>query len=249
MIKQVSLHLFHIFQNAYENVQNKFHLVNVSLKKTCQHHWEWRIWPTANRPWRVWWIVRFSIILPVEISPILNRHWLHRLSRSVIDQVQHILDILPNHQRQRLLVKKTNATYLSGPLGSSIKTTILLPTLMITDCDRLQTDIIELDEYEPEKEWQRARPELRSLLNDRMPQAVRWSNDNTRLFSSFNKSSEEERQRKRTKRNQMTNEKVICFCSCCLGDSIGKVDGCRVYWRLLRRLKISALEREEENKV
>jgi hypothetical protein len=69
--------------------------------------------------------------------------------------------------------QKTNATYLSGPLGSSIKTRILLPTLMITDCDRLQTDIIELDEYEPEKEWRRARPELRSLLNDRMPQAVR----------------------------------------------------------------------------
>ena len=64
--------------------------------------------------------------------------------------------------------QRTNATYLSA-----MKTAIPLPTLMITDCDRLQTDIIELDEYEPEKEWRRARPELRSLLNDRMPQAVR----------------------------------------------------------------------------
>lgn len=74
----------------------------------------------------------------------------------------------------------TNATYLSSSsasTSSSIPTaslkTLLLPTVMITDCDRLQTDIIELDEFEPEKDWRRARRELRVLLNDRMPQAVR----------------------------------------------------------------------------
>ncbi|CAF3746604.1 unnamed protein product [Rotaria sordida] len=74
----------------------------------------------------------------------------------------------------------TNATYLSSSSTStsssipitSIKT-MPLPTVMITDCDRLQTDIIELDDFEPEKDWRRARPELRLLLNDRMPQAVR----------------------------------------------------------------------------
>jgi len=68
----------------------------------------------------------------------------------------------------------TNATYLSSSSAStsSIKT-MPLPTVMITDCDRLQTDIIELENFEPEKDWRRARPELRLLLNDRMPQAVR----------------------------------------------------------------------------
>lgn len=66
----------------------------------------------------------------------------------------------------------TNATYLSSssastsssiPLGS-LKTTPL-PTVMITDCDRLQTDIIELDDFEPEKDWRRAQHELRLLLD------------------------------------------------------------------------------------
>ena len=76
----------------------------------------------------------------------------------------------------------TNATYLSSSSAStsssssnrttSIKT-IPLPTVMITDCDRLQTDIIELEDFEPEKDWRRARPELRLLLNERMPQACR----------------------------------------------------------------------------
>ena len=74
----------------------------------------------------------------------------------------------------------TNATYLSSSstsTSSSIPTTSIksmpLPTVMITDCDRLQTDIIELEDFEPEKDWRRVRPELRLLLNDRMPQAVR----------------------------------------------------------------------------
>jgi hypothetical protein len=75
----------------------------------------------------------------------------------------------------------TNATYLSSSstsTSSSIPTTtsiksMPLPTVMITDCDRLQTDIIELDNFEPEKEWRRVRPELRLLLNTRRPQAVR----------------------------------------------------------------------------
>ncbi|CAF4842703.1 unnamed protein product, partial [Rotaria socialis] len=59
----------------------------------------------------------------------------------------------------------TNATYLSSSSASkssSILTTSMktmpLPTVMITDCDRLQTDIIELDDFEPEKDWRRARP-------------------------------------------------------------------------------------------
>ncbi|CAF1429788.1 unnamed protein product [Adineta steineri] len=74
----------------------------------------------------------------------------------------------------------TNATYLSSSstsTSSSIPIASLkrapLPTVMITDCDRLQTDIIELDDFEPEKDWRRAQPELRLLLNDKMPQAVR----------------------------------------------------------------------------
>ena len=64
----------------------------------------------------------------------------------------------------------THATYLTS--SSSIKP-LPLPTVMITDCDRLQTDIIELEHFEPEKEWRRVKPELRLLLNERMPQAVR----------------------------------------------------------------------------
>ncbi len=75
----------------------------------------------------------------------------------------------------------TNATYLSSSSASTSSSsnrttstkTMPLPTVMITDCDRLQTDIIELEDFEPEKDWRRARPELRLLLNERMPQAVR----------------------------------------------------------------------------
>lgn len=69
----------------------------------------------------------------------------------------------------------TNATYLSTSTSSKKPSTRLLPTLMITDCDRLQTDIIELDDFEPEKDWRRQlmRPELRFLLNERMPEVVR----------------------------------------------------------------------------
>lgn len=68
----------------------------------------------------------------------------------------------------------TNATYLSSlsHRTSSIKP-LPLPTVMITDCDRLQTDIIELEHFEPEKDWRRIQPELRLLLNERMPQTVR----------------------------------------------------------------------------
>jgi hypothetical protein len=51
---------------------------------------------------------------------------------------------------------------------SSIKT-IPLPTVMITDVDRLQTDIIELENFEPEKEWNYTRSQLRYFLNDRIP--------------------------------------------------------------------------------
>ncbi|CAF0744067.1 unnamed protein product [Didymodactylos carnosus] len=54
----------------------------------------------------------------------------------------------------------TQATYISTQL----------PVVMVTDCDRLQTDIIELDDFEPEKDWRRAMvSELRCLLNDKMP--------------------------------------------------------------------------------
>lgn len=69
----------------------------------------------------------------------------------------------------------TNATYLSTSTSLKRPPCLLLPTLMITDCDRLQTDIIELDDFEPEKDWRRhaARPELRLLLNERMPEVVR----------------------------------------------------------------------------
>ena len=70
--------------------------------------------------------------------------------------------------------QRTNATYLSSSTSVKKPPPLLLPTLMITDCDRLQTDIIELDDFEPEKDWRRhARPELRFLLNERMPQVVR----------------------------------------------------------------------------
>lgn len=72
--------------------------------------------------------------------------------------------------------QRTNATYLSSSTTTKKPppSRLLLPTLMITDCDRLQTDIIELDDFEPEKDWRRhARPELRFLLNERMPQVVR----------------------------------------------------------------------------
>lgn len=60
----------------------------------------------------------------------------------------------------------TTATYVST---RSTTKSIALPTVMITDVDRLQTDIIELEDFEPEKEYNRARSQLRFLLNDRLP--------------------------------------------------------------------------------
>jgi len=64
----------------------------------------------------------------------------------------------------------TSTTYVSSQ--SSIKT-IPLPTVMITDVDRLQTDIIELENFEPEKEWNSTKSQLRFLLNDRIPQQMK----------------------------------------------------------------------------
>jgi hypothetical protein len=108
-----------------------------------------------------------SIILPSPTKPLLTRF---------VNLKRHSSQSSTNTTFSQI----TNATYLSSSSAStsssnpttSIKT-IPLPTLMITDCDRLQTDIIELEDFEPEKDWRRARPELRLLLNDRMPQAVR----------------------------------------------------------------------------
>lgn len=64
--------------------------------------------------------------------------------------------------------RMTSATYVSSQ--SSTKS-IPLPTVMITDVDRLQTDIIELEDFEPEKEYTRSNSRLRCLLNDRLPQS------------------------------------------------------------------------------
>lgn len=61
----------------------------------------------------------------------------------------------------------TSATYMSS---QSTTKSIPLPTVMITDVDRLQTDIIELEDFEPEKEFIRPNARLRCLLNDRLPQ-------------------------------------------------------------------------------
>jgi hypothetical protein len=63
----------------------------------------------------------------------------------------------------------TNTTYLSSHL--SIKSN-LLPTIMITDVDRLQTDIIELENFEPKQEFYRTKSQLRFYLNDRLPQVM-----------------------------------------------------------------------------
>ncbi|CAF1092299.1 unnamed protein product [Rotaria sp. Silwood1] len=64
----------------------------------------------------------------------------------------------------------TNTTYLSSQ--SSIKT-IPLPTVMITDVDRLHTDIIELENFEPENDFYHINSQLRYLLNDRIPHDIK----------------------------------------------------------------------------
>ncbi|CAF1114475.1 unnamed protein product [Rotaria magnacalcarata] len=64
------------------------------------------------------------------------------------------------------LSQLTNITFLSSQ--SSLKTTSL-PTVMITDVDRLHTDIIELENFEPENDFHRTKSQLRLLLNDRKP--------------------------------------------------------------------------------
>lgn len=63
----------------------------------------------------------------------------------------------------------TSATYMSS---QSTTKSIPLPTVMITDVDRLQTDIIELEDFEPEKDFIRPNSRLRCLLNDRLPQTT-----------------------------------------------------------------------------
>lgn len=113
-----------------------------------------------------------SVVVPVNNEPSLPKQLSNRFVK------------LKRHSSQSSTAttcsQRTSATYLSSSstsTSSSMPTssmkTMPLPTVMITDCDRLQTDIIELDDFEPEKDWRRARPELRLLLNDRMPQAVR----------------------------------------------------------------------------
>ncbi|UJR36944.1 hypothetical protein I4U23_029653 [Adineta vaga] len=80
-----------------------------------------------------------------------------------------------NFERQSstntIMSQLTHETCLSSS-KSSIKP-IPLPTLMITDVDRLQTDIIELEDFEPEKEWYRNRSHLRYLINDRLPMKIK----------------------------------------------------------------------------
>ena len=67
----------------------------------------------------------------------------------------------------------SNITTSSTLTKSSFKSSTL-PTLMITDCDRLQTDIIELEHFEPLPRHSLYRYssesiDLRLFLNDRMP--------------------------------------------------------------------------------
>ncbi|CAF2531872.1 unnamed protein product [Rotaria sp. Silwood2] len=68
------------------------------------------------------------------------------------------------------LSQMTNTTYLSSQ--SSIKT-IQLPTVMVTDVDRLHTDIIELENFEPENDLYNINSQLKYLLNDRIPQEIK----------------------------------------------------------------------------
>lgn len=128
---------------------------------------------------------------PVEQEPSLlyypacqNFAYSHSTLASLADSIN--LPSQTNQQQQQrnyssrsstntIFSQITHATYLSSSTHrtlSSIKP-LPLPTVMITDCDRLQTDIIELEHFEPEKDWRRTKPELRLLLNERMPQAVR----------------------------------------------------------------------------
>jgi hypothetical protein len=94
-------------------------------------------------------------------------------------------------------VQSTRSSIVSSPLASdlkhcsvsasfSVQTTIVpdslsprsslrplpLPVVMITDCDRLQTDIIELENFEPENARRVHNTDLRFLLNDRMPGGI-----------------------------------------------------------------------------
>ena len=70
----------------------------------------------------------------------------------------------PNRQVSTNTVpsQQTNSTYVSSTKSFP------LPTVMITDVDRLQTDIIELDNFEPEKEWKYPKNQLRYFLNERI---------------------------------------------------------------------------------
>ncbi|CAF0770555.1 unnamed protein product [Rotaria sordida] len=94
-----------------------------------------------------------SLIIPLNnsSSSIDQFNLKHQLSQSSTSQI-------------------TNTTYLSSQ--SSIKTKPL-PTVMITDVDRLHTDIIELENFEPEKDCHYTKSQLKYLLNDRIPQTIK----------------------------------------------------------------------------
>lgn len=61
------------------------------------------------------------------------------------------------------LSQLTHTTYLSSQ--SSLKT-VSLPTVMITDVDRLHTDIIELEDFEPEQNFPHIKTQLKCLHID-----------------------------------------------------------------------------------
>ena len=67
-------------------------------------------------------------------------------------------------------IPTTNVTEYHSP-RSSLRP-LVLPVVMITDCDRLQTDIIELENFEPENVPRLHNTDLRYLLNDRMPGGI-----------------------------------------------------------------------------
>ena len=110
-----------------------------------------------------------SVIIPINETSISKS-----MANRLVDLKRHSSQSSTTTTFSQL----TNATYLSSSSAPNGRTTtsiklMPLPTVMITDCDRLQTDIIELNDFEPEKDWRRIRPELRSLLNDKMPEVVR----------------------------------------------------------------------------
>lgn len=95
-----------------------------------------------------------------RLSVLTSMSWLSNQTKIKAPSIDSFFSITPTSG-------VTSPSCLSRPSQKSSA----LPTVMVTDCDRLQTDIIELEHFDPSppRRCSTDKTDLRVLLNDRMP--------------------------------------------------------------------------------